>query len=332
MQHSFGAPARAAAQTAALDLSSSPPARTKQPSSTGWLGRSAPSSPGLRRQTVRRIARRTRSRLKRRSAGALREAHLLVAQQRWRRHYDHVERYCQFIGFPRSGHTLIGALLNAHPDAVIGFEANALRQVRKSSDRTALFDRIMRADRRFQSLGWRWSGYDYEVKGQWQGRYRRLSVIGDKRGGGSSREIANEPELLEKLKTTVEVPTRWVVVVRNPFDNVARISTRSKLTVPEAIRRYRQVLDGTEIALEQLDPDTVHVVRIEDFVSESRACLSRAARFLGLDGHADWADACVGLVFDSPRRARDDVDWTRADRAVIESEIARSSLLSSYRF
>jgi hypothetical protein len=284
------------------------------------------------RSTARRFARRTRSAVKRRSRRILREARLLAEQQKWHRHYGQVQQYCQFIGFPRSGHTLVGALLNAHSDAVIGFEANALRQIRKSDDRTALFDRIMRADRRFESLGWRWSGYDYEVQGQWQGRYRRLAVIGDKRGGGSSREIARDPSLLDRLRGTVQVPLRGLVVVRNPFDNVARISTRSKITLAEATSRYLEVLHGTETAIDRIGPDDVHVVRLEDFVDDPNGGLVRIARFLALDIPDGWLESCTKLVFDSPRRARDDVTWTSTDRAIIDSEITRSFLLTGYQF
>ncbi len=37
-----------------------------------------------------------------------------------------VETYCMFIGNPKSGHSLVGFLLNAHNNAVISHELNAL--------------------------------------------------------------------------------------------------------------------------------------------------------------------------------------------------------------
>ena len=30
--------------------------------------------------------------------------------------FDDLKTYCMFLGYPRSGHSLIGALLDAHPD------------------------------------------------------------------------------------------------------------------------------------------------------------------------------------------------------------------------
>jgi hypothetical protein len=35
---------------------------------------------------------------------------------RHRASFAHVESFCMFIGYPRSGHTLIGSILDAHPN------------------------------------------------------------------------------------------------------------------------------------------------------------------------------------------------------------------------
>ena len=35
---------------------------------------------------------------------------------------DNTETYCMFLGYQRSGHSLIGALLNAHPGTVIAHD------------------------------------------------------------------------------------------------------------------------------------------------------------------------------------------------------------------
>ena len=41
--------------------------------------------------------------------------------------FKSVERYCMFIGYTRSGHSLVGSLLDAHPNIIIGHELNALK-------------------------------------------------------------------------------------------------------------------------------------------------------------------------------------------------------------
>ena len=38
-----------------------------------------------------------------------------------------LETYCMFIGYPRSGHSLVGSLLDAHSQVVIAHEMNVLK-------------------------------------------------------------------------------------------------------------------------------------------------------------------------------------------------------------
>ena len=38
-----------------------------------------------------------------------------------------LERFCLFVGYPRSGHSLVGSLLDAHPDIAISHELHVLR-------------------------------------------------------------------------------------------------------------------------------------------------------------------------------------------------------------
>jgi len=43
--------------------------------------------------------------------------------------FDKVRTYVMFVGYPRSGHSLIGSLLDAHPNVVIAHEMDALQFV-----------------------------------------------------------------------------------------------------------------------------------------------------------------------------------------------------------
>src|SRR5829696_1667506 len=104
-----------------------------------------------------------------------------------RRAFAEVERYAMFGGYPRSGHSVIGSLLNAHPDMVVAHELNALRYVQAGFSRLQLFSLLLVSDRKFEAHGRTWGRYEYRVPGQWQGRWRRLRVIGDKKGGASTR-------------------------------------------------------------------------------------------------------------------------------------------------
>lgn len=103
--------------------------------------------------------------------------------------YDEVETFVLFIGYPRSQHSLIGAILDAHPEIVIPHEYDLLtnlhrfesrrpankniqkyllfNELRQTSETQALFG--IRANRNNSLLGPR--EYTYNVPGQWQGGF-----------------------------------------------------------------------------------------------------------------------------------------------------------------
>jgi hypothetical protein len=52
----------------------------------------------------------------------------LYRGSRDRRMFEQIEA-CLFIGYPRSGHSLIGSLIDAHPHAALGHELDLLKYV-----------------------------------------------------------------------------------------------------------------------------------------------------------------------------------------------------------
>jgi hypothetical protein len=46
------------------------------------------------------------------------------------RRYKDVRTYCMFIGYGRSGHSIIGAILDAHPNISIGMEEDVLNLIK----------------------------------------------------------------------------------------------------------------------------------------------------------------------------------------------------------
>lgn len=246
--------------------------------------------------------------------------------------FESVERFAFFIGYPRSGHTLIGALLNAHRHALIAQELNVLGEIRRGTRRELLFQMLVEKDRAFGESGWRWAGYDYAVPGQWQGRTERLVVIGDKKGGDTSRLLTYRPELLDRLRETVRVPLRIVHHVRNPFDNIATISRRHKVDPVAATDFYLLLAEVNAELHDRVGADEILISRHEEFVAEPRERLAELLDHLGLERDESYLDACAARVFESPRRTRDTIDWPDGLVERIERALPDLPPLSHYRF
>jgi hypothetical protein len=246
--------------------------------------------------------------------------------------FRNVRTYCMFIGYPRSGHSIFGSMLDAHPDALIAHELNALRFFEAGCSVLELYDLVLRNSREFTELGRHWGDYEYKVEGQWQGRYRRLEVIGDKKGGTSSHMIGARPALLEELLRLLPVPVRFVHVVRNPYDNIATIARKDTHDLKKAIGFYFNLCRVNARIIDRMGAGQVLTLRHEDLIAEPTAQLRRLAQFLELEQEAGWLSACSAIVAGKPHRSRDDIQWGPAALAAMEKHLPTVSFLRGYEF
>jgi hypothetical protein len=246
--------------------------------------------------------------------------------------FGDLENFCFFIGYSRSGHTLIGTALNAHPEVVISHELDAVRYIRHGFRRRQLFSLILQRDQHFGTMGRTWSGYKYDIPDQFQGRYERLRVLGDKRARSSALQIAEQPRLLDRVRREVGVPLKVLHVTRNPFDNIATEARRHKMSLTEATTWYEQICEAVQRVRPLLDPSELLDVRYEAFAADPRGCLAEICRFIDVEPSSPYLEACAAIVWPSTNRTRDAVAWTPAERNGVERLIEKFSVLGEYTF
>jgi hypothetical protein len=252
--------------------------------------------------------------------------------------YSDLQAYCMFIGYPRSGHSMVGSLLDAHPEAVIAHEQDALKYLDRGYSRRRLFALLEANAERTARRGRKQTGYSYEIPGQYQGSFTTLRVLGDKKGGRSTARLDSKPELLDRLRETVEVPLRVVHVVRNPYDNIATIAKRDVEdgliardgALEASTKRYADLARAVEEFLTRLAPEEIWYARHEDFLADPRPVLTSLCAFVGLDASPDYLEACASIVYPSANRSRDSVEWTHERRAAVDRIIAAHSFFDGY--
>jgi hypothetical protein len=237
-----------------------------------------------------------------------------------------------FIGQPRSGTTLIGSLLNAHRNMLVAQELNALKYVRRGYDRDQLFWLIHQNEKEFGAHGRRWTGYQYNVPSQWQGKWEKLLVIGDKKAGKSSEELARRSQLLERLERIVQLPVKVVHIVRNPFNVITTIHRKVPNTsLPEAAGMYFARC-AVNWRLMQERPDQVFTFRLEQFIGDPGRHLRSLCDWLNLPAHDDYLNDCQRLVFAQPHQSRFDVDWPAELVKSVQERMCLYPFLGGYKF
>ena len=169
-----------------------------------------------------------------------------------------VKKFIFFVGYPRSGHSIIGSILDAHPNVVIAHEYNLFEKLPLIIERNSargqtnfteavkqLFNQLYQNSYDNVFLNGRRSrnnkGYNLTLNGTWQGRYKdQILVIGDKRGGSSSELYAqNSTEfqrIYKKLLQMIQLPVVIIHCVRNPFDIISTKVLYQKYSFPSVAK------------------------------------------------------------------------------------------------
>jgi hypothetical protein len=250
--------------------------------------------------------------------------------------YD-VKTYCTFIGHMKSGGSMIGSLLDAHPHAILADEVYALRYVQAGFKREQIFHILLRASQRELLKGRvtarRLTPYSWLVPDQWQGRFASLRVIGDSTTGSSTQQLAETPVLLEKLRKSMgPVNLKFVHVIRNPFDPISVMMVRGKRTFENASEHYFDSCEMLSELRNRLGASELLPVKYEDFVNQPEKRLAEICNFLGLEATPDYLKACASILHNSPERSRQLVKWEPEWVERVKSRMAKYDFLAGYSF
>jgi len=248
-------------------------------------------------------------------------------------HFQKGETYCMFIGHGRSGHTACGAVLNAHPEIVIGHELDALSYLERGISRDQLFALILKKDRWFTRQKYQWHGYNYEVPNQWQGRFRQLKVIGDRKAGLTTLRLQASPHLLPRLRQTVGVPLRTVHLLRNPFDILSTLVRQSGHPLNEQIIDSHFEITATNARLlAECPPAEIMTIRHEDIISCPKERLRSLVNFLGPEADDQYLTDCASILHETPSKSRQKINWPAPLIKKVHTEIAKYPFLQGYSF
>lgn len=259
-----------------------------------------------------------------------------ISGQMLRSDFEGVERFCLFIGHGRSGHSLVGALLDAHPNVIIAHEFDSLGWIKEGGvSRENLFALLYARSRWFAHQGAAWTGYKYAVPQQYKGEFTTLRVVGDKKGGGSTLHLRENSGLLRELHCAVGVPIHVIHIKRHPLDNISTLARKSfGGDLNTAIDRYFRDCKTVKSVKEKVyRKKWIKWISIdhEKIVLQTKKTLSKICNFIGVDFSDKFLDDCRSVVFDSPRMSRNKVDYTKNQTEYIRNKKELFPFIKHYK-
>jgi hypothetical protein len=252
--------------------------------------------------------------------------------------FQDVHTYCLFLGHARSGGSLAGALLDAHPDAIIADEVEVFQYLCAGFSREQIFHILMtrshqQAEKGHTKPGQDRKDYSYAVPGQWQGRNDSIQVVGNRKAGMTTQRIGRDPALLDQLQDVLDgIQLKLVVVLRNPFDTISTMNIRSGRELTNGLQQYFSNCETIQDIQTRIPAERQYVVRHEVLLADPQASLVQLCRFLNLKEDEAYLRACTEILFKKPATSRQKVNWKEEDVNFVKQKIDKYAFLHGYSY
>jgi len=272
-----------------------------------------------------------------------------------------------FIGHPRSGHSIVGSILDSHPHIVVSHELDLFNKMvdHPNWSKSEIFNAFWSLSIKSSTSGLRTDtkkanrkGYSLGIPDLYQGTYESyIDVIGDKRGGRMTELLKDSPRLWKKLydrlKSVTGIPVKIFHVIRNPFDNIATsvlfASKRASETnesivelkkdghdylfdhklVDNQVTKYFKFYQAIEDAKVRFDLDVIEV-HGKDLIADPKKVINEMCEFLQVTCDDDYLSVCSNKIFPEESKTRYQLQWKNYQIKYVQDTIKKFSNLHRY--
>lgn len=279
-----------------------------------------------------------------------------------------IEAFVFFVGWQRSGHSIIGSLLDGHPDVVIAHEFLLFthlheftgKKLSQRLSRARLFNQLVANSFRNARYGDRSilhneKGYNLKLAGSWQGCYQRLRFLGDKAAGEVTnmyrKNTTNFIRHLRRLQSLVDLPLKVINVIRNPYDMIATLSlyrgspiidVKVPASVKDKYSNRKVIQEAADTILvkahflymmlqEGYDWDLIQI-HSEDFIRHPTSTMRDLCTFLGLECSEGYLQMCAEKTFKATSKSRELIEWDPLIMERVEESIREIPFFRRYSF
>ena len=276
---------------------------------------------------------------------------------------DHIKTFVFFLGHARSGHSIVGSLMDSHPHMVISHEYDLFRKLVNgfvAPNKSEIFNALWKNSKETVVKGLRAKykskkGYTLYVDGLYQGKYvDHIDVIGDKRGGTTTELLTSYPDkwlksfnILKSFNLTMKV----IYVIRNPFDNIAT-SVLYSTTSTQLVKNLKQSNTTVEVDSDTIENHIIYYFKLHEaiihakttynldvieihsknFISDPKGTLLKVCNNIGVNCSDNYLETCKKKIFSSESKTRLLIKWTDEQLQMIQQNINNYSNLNTYNF
>jgi hypothetical protein len=263
--------------------------------------------------------------------------------------YGKIQSFIMFIGFGRSGHSIIGQIINAHPNALVADEGKIFDEI-DSMNIEQVTKYLIKRDRAFAL---RWYNKDSTIfkshplfrifsekkykrnfffRGLSQGYACQPKVLGNSKAAYTSRVIANNPEVINTFESSLGVPVKFVNVIRNPFDMIASGLQRRNISFESLWPKFEAMTNTVSNVIKILNNHEVLQLRQENFLNDPDREIARLLKFAALSYDSMFITTIKNHLYTAPDKSRYRSLEVKRNRKKIEALISRNDFFEGYNF
>lgn len=242
--------------------------------------------------------------------------------------FPNLRQFVVIIGNARSGTSLLGSIIDAHPNAMVANETSASRLFWNSLSAKEIFEEIHANAEINRKNGRHCGGYSYSIT-QEPKNLNDIHVAGDKIWNPAMLLLHGDYRLLHHLETILETNVSILHAIRNPFDTVATMHARSGAPVLDRIAWYFNHCEAASAIRQKARClDVYH----EDVIASPEQEIVKILTFLGLLPNPAFVAECKTLLFKKPKLTRYNIAWTPDELEAMNANIRDYDFLHRYSF
>jgi len=245
--------------------------------------------------------------------------------------FSKLHYFVLIVGNARSGSTLLGSIIDAHPNVIIANETFASATFWRSLSRHDILDEIyVNSQKSRASASGRLSeGYDYSIQQSSTGNADVL-VMGDKIWNPVTLLLHGDYSLIARLEESINVPIKIIHAIRNPLDVIATMHLRSKAPIGDRILWYFMHCDAVCAIYDHCRDSNFMNIQHENLIEAPDTAISKICDFIGVKPEIYPINSCKSILFDKPRKTRFKINWYKNDIEEIFHRMSQYSFLQNY--
>ena len=281
---------------------------------------------------------------------------------------EQVKTFIFFLGHARSGHSIVGSILDAHPHIILAHEAKLFQTLNEDlsskapqyNSKSVIFNILWNNSFYSSMAGLRTEegkalkkGYSLSIDSLYQGTYvPPIQVIGDKNGGKTTALFFTKPlnweQVFLKLKSVLSIPIKVIHVVRNPYDNIATsVIYRSKGLKIRTVKQSNQSVEVDVSVLEHhinkyfdffqaiqnvRNKYNLNLLEVhgKDLIENPKSTILSMCDFLGVLCSDSYLETCSSKLFKTESKTRYKIVWTKQLISAVQDYIMKFNSLRRY--